>query len=299
MNPTLEFNAKVNRADRMGGASHVGRLARSDAVSAPPAADAPYAGETTIAQAYKPLLGDHRYWVAQTRIAMISTLLMVVAVTAVAYLMEPSLLMAGLMVFLMSALLISGYHWIFKKWGPSWISEQRWAASDEQLVASGDAHTPPVGLLSMLVLVGIMTVDGFLSGSSLTQSVFANIFTPRMALIAAAGWGVGATALLFKLIHDAALESAINERRSLIRQLSASGNPDDVARATAMKLAVGNKLGNDYSTQGTRYFSRMALTVTVLVLAGSMFLLRSHDTGATEPAVEQQPVGFQNAFYRT
>lgn len=299
MNPTLESNAKLRSADRLGSASQSARLARNDAASPPPAANAAYSGETTIAQAFKPLLGEHRYWVAQTRVAMISTLVILAAVLAVAYWMEPSLLMAGLMAFLIAALFISGYHWIFKKWGPSWISEQRWTASDEQLVASSDAHTPPVGLLSMLVLVGIMTVDGFLSGFSLTQSVFANIFTPRMALIAAVGWGIAATALLFKLIHDAALESAINERRRLIRQLSASGDPAVVARANAIKQAVGNKLGNDYSTQGNRYFSRIALTVTVLVLAGSMFMLRSNEGGATEPSGEQQPVQYQNAFYRT
>lgn len=298
MNPTLESNQKERRAARMGSASQTASLARNDAASAPPAAGDAYAGEHTIALAYQPLLGHHRYWVAQTRTAMFSTLLMLLAVVAVGAFMEPSLWMAGMLAFFLAAFLISGYHWIFKKWGPSWISEQRLCHCDEQLVESGDAHTPPVGLLSMLVLVGIMTVDGFLSGSSLTQSVFANIFTPRMALIAAVGWGVGVTALLFKLIHDAALESAINERRGLIRQLSTSANSDDQLRADAMKRSVGNKLGNDYSTSGNRYFSRAALTVTVLVLAGSMFLLRSHDGTSTEPGAEQQPVGFQDAFYR-
>ncbi|MFM8898597.1 MAG: hypothetical protein ACKOF9_01430 [Burkholderiales bacterium] len=303
MNPTLESNRKLRHAERVGSASGVAMLARGDATSAPPASGTAYAGEKAIANAFKPLLGDHRYWVAQTRVAMIFAALMLVALIAVGWLMTPSLLMGGLIAFLMAGLIISCYHWIFYQWGPAWVNEQRHAAASQQLEQSGDAHAPPAGLLSMLMLIGVLTVDGFLSGASLTQTMFAKILTPKMALLAAVAWGVVATALLFKLVHDAARESAICSRRNLIRQLLASNDPTDQARGRAMIAAVGTALGHDFSARANSWFSRGVLAIALVVLAGSIFLLRYNEPAgpSTDPGgveTEQMPTGFRDAFFR-
>ena len=164
------------------------------------------------------------------------------------------------------------------------------ACPKAELLASGDMHKPQVSLLEMLVLVGVMTIDGFLSGASLVDSVFSHLFTPHGAMMAAVAWGVGATVLLYKLILDAATEVTINERRGIIRQLSVSDDAEDQALATAMKKAVGGKLGNDLSTKANRNGARSALVVCVIVLAGSTFLLRTNAPVDTDAVNKTAPV---------
>lgn len=281
MNPTFDYNATQRTADRAGNHQATQRLASSDAAGAPPAANQPYAGEQAIANAFKPLLGVHRYWARQTFVAMVVTLVLLGISLALPYVFAPSLALTGVLAFTMTGTVIAGYHWIFKKWGPAKISEERLPQANEELKVSGDEHKQPVSLMEMVVLAGVMTMDGFLSGSSLVDSVFAHLLTPRMAMLAAVGWGLGATVLLYKLIIDAATEASINERRGIIRQLSASAAADDQMMAIAMKKAVGGKLGNDFSSKANRYFAQGALAVCVVVLAGSTFLLRNN--ASTEP----------------
>ena len=147
------------------------------------------------------------------------------------------------------------------------------------------------------MMLGIMFLDGFMSGSGLSQSIFQEIFTPRWALVAGAAWGVGATVLLFKLVDDAAKEYAINQRRTVIRNLSQSSDADDQARALAMKRAVGGKLNNDYGTRANKTGARWALVATVLVLSVSTFLMRTGGHDDSAPGV-QQPAVQSPAFLR-
>lgn len=299
MNPTFDYNSTQRNADRAGSRQSAQTFAASDARSAAPDLNQPYTGEQAIANSFKPLLGVHRYWARPTFVAMVATLLLVLISLALPYFFSPSLPLTGVLAFTISAAVISGYHWIFKKWGPAKITEERFPQAKEELADSGDEHKKPVELLEMLLLTAVMTIDGFLSGSSLVESVFAHLFTPRMAMLAAVAWGVGATALLYKLIMDAATAAAINERRGIIRQLSASADPDDQAQAVAMKKAVGGKLGNNFSTHANSYFAQGALAVCVVVLAGSTFLLRVNAPADGEPQEKANPAIAQPAFLRT
>ena len=276
MNPTFDYNTTQRDAERACSHQAVQKLAANDARAAVPGANQPYAGEVAITNSFKPLLGVHRYWAWSTFVSMVATLLLATLSLGLAYFLEPSLALTASVAFTMAATVISGYHWIFKRWGPAKITEERLLQAKAELLASGDTHKPSVSLLEMLVLVGVMTIDGFLSGSSLVDSVFSHLFTPRGAMIAAVAWGVGSTVLLCKLILDAATEETINERRGIIRQLRVSDDAEDQALATAMKKAVGGKLGDDLSTKANRYGARSALVVCVIVLAGSTFLLRTN-----------------------
>lgn len=284
MNPTFEYNTALRNAQRAGSDQAAARLAASDAASPPPAANQPYAGEQAIANGFKPLLGVHRYWSRPTYVSMMFTLVLLIISLALPYFFEVSLALIAVLAFTLTATVISGYHWIFKKWGPAKITEERLPQAKGELHSSGDEHNKPVNLLQMLVMTGVMTIDGFMSGASLVDSVFSHLFTPRVAMLAAVAWGVGATVLLFKLITAAATEAAINERRGIIRQLSASADAEDQAQAQAMKKAVGGRLGNDFSTKANRHFAQGALAVCVLVLAGSIFLLRNNAPADTDSA---------------
>ncbi len=293
MNPTFDSTAAINRAEKAGTITAVTRLASVDTSSAPLPAGTPTHGELALATAYKPALGLPPYFIKHTRAAMGITLAMATATVVLPFVFSPSVGLISVVSFTATAAILGGYHWIFRKWGPSSISEERFILAKAELQASADDHQKPMTLLDTLGLLGIMTIDGALSGTAL-MSMFENLFTPRLAMVAAVGWGIAATALLFKLITSAAEERACNDRRESIRNLSRSSDPGDQAHAQAMKLAVGSKLGNDYSLSANKKSSRVALVLSVLVLAGSTFFLRAHhDAGGSSPAPVQQPVKFQ------
>lgn len=290
MNPTIDALNTHRSAAKATSQARINRLAAADTKTPPPAADQPYAGEKAIAHPYKRALQACAYFRKQTAAALLMMIVFGVVAVLVPLVFGITLMTAAITIFAILATGISGYHWWFKKWGPALITEARFEAAKQQLADSGDLHTPPLPLLPLIVLVAIMLVDGFLSGSSLANTVFANMFTPRVALAAAIAWGVGVTYLLFKVVISAATESAINERRSVIRNLAVSANPDDRALAIRMKAAVGGKLLNDYDTRSNRYTARVGLVVTVLVLAGATFLMRASPEPDAAPAQAQPAV---------
>ncbi len=208
---------------------------RNDLSAPPPANAAPYAGERRIGDAFKPLTQRYAYFAQETKAAMVIMLLASIIAVLMPFWLGWTLFSVALTVLALVAALIGAYRWYFHPYGPEVICSARWQAAHVELADAGDAALPPSGLLSTLTLIGIAGVDGFLSGSSLSSGVFANLFTPTMALLAATAWGIGSTYLLYKLAHAAALEANINARRTLIRNLSASRDPDDQARAAHEK----------------------------------------------------------------
>ena len=297
MNPTLDYLASRNRARAAAAPGRVRQLALADAQAAPPTANAPFAGELALANAIKPAMHAHAYFKKQTVAAAAGFVVLGSAALALPYLMVPSLVFLGVEAFALAGAAISGYYTVFKRYGPSKISEDRLVDAQQALKASDDEHHKPMSLLEVLMMLGIMFLDGFMSGSGLSQSIFQEIFTPRWALVAGAAWGVGATVLLFKLVDDAAKEYAINQRRTVIRNLSQSSDADDQARALAMKRAVGGKLNNDYGTRANKTGARWALVATVLVLSVSTFLMRTGGHDDSAPGV-QQPAVQSPAFLR-
>ena len=101
------------------------------------------------------------------------------------------------MAFTVPGALICGHCAFFKRYGPSMISGDRLTGAKQALRESDDEHPKLMSLPEMLLMIGNMTLDGFLSGSGLSQTIFQEIFTPRWALVAGVAWGVAATALLF------------------------------------------------------------------------------------------------------
>ena len=290
MNPTLDYLLSRRRAKLAASASAVQQLAAADARAAPPAAGMPYEGEKALANAIKPALQAHAYFMKETVAAAAGLVCLGGLTAALPYLMAPSLAQAGLMAFTLTGAVICGHYAFFKRYGPQLISEGRLTGAKQALKESDDEHHKPMGLPEMLLMIGIMTLDGFLSGSGLSQTIFQEIFTPRWALMAGVAWGVGATALLFKLVQDAALEFTLNQRRTVIRNLSQSSDADDQARAQVMKKAVGGKLNNDYSTQANKTGARWALTLTVMVLSGSTFLMRTSQPEDDAPVMQKPAV---------
>lgn len=184
------------------------------------------------------------------------------------------------------------YQFAFKDHGPLHISKSRFEEACLHLHAAGDAGQRPLTLLAMCTLVCIMALDGFLTGTALTTSVFAQWLSPRGALYAAFGWSVGCTYLLYKLVLASAYEAVANERRAAIRVLS-QGNEVQQAKAEAMKTRVGEALGHDYSLDANRRGARIALIVTVVVLVAATFAMRTvnvnAEAGATAPAGPTAP----------
>ncbi len=268
-------------------------LARSDLSAPPPASAAPYAGERRIGDSFKPLTQRYAYFAPETKAAMVIMLLALIIAVLTPYWLGWTLFSVAVTVLALVAALIGAYRWYFHPYGPQVISSARWQAAHAELADAGDATLPPSGLLSTLTLIGIAGVDGFLSGSSLSSGVFANLFTPTMALLAATAWGIGSTYLLYKLAHAAALEANINARRTLIRNLSASRDPDDQARALRMKKAVGDLLGQAYDLHANRRSARIGLACAALVIALSMFALRL--TGDEASSSETPPAGLAPA----
>lgn len=298
MNPTHAATAALRTAENATSHRQLQELAISDLHAAPPDPLNPYGGERAIGNAFKPALRIFPYFMGQTRAAMVATwgLLALTIVLLALCVKTPSVWFAAGALFALTSMTIAAYQWIFRKWGPSSISPERYQQARDELVQSGDNHQKPIDLLEMLLLVGLMVVDGFLSGSSLT-GLFSNFLTPTGAMVASIGWGIAATALLYKLVSDAALEVAINERRNSIRHLSASANPDDQLLAAQMRAAVGGKLGNDFSTQANRASARIALAVTALVLSGSTFLIRANPPAEEAAPAKTTPAAIQPAAW--
>ena len=190
--------------------------------------------------------------------------------------------------FILAAICL--YQFAFIDHGPLNISEERFALARQHLSESGDAGQKPLTLLAMCTLVAIMAIDGFLTGTALTTSVFAQWLSPRGAMYAAFGWSVGCTYLLFKLVLAASHEAIVNERRAANRSLS-QGDARQQTRAEAMKLRVGEALGHDYHLDANRRGARNALMVTVLVLVVATFAMRTASGGAVAPAVAPMPMG--------
>lgn len=207
--------------------------------------------------------------------------------------------MVSIFIVTISAMLmaICFYHFAFKDYGPLHFGAARHALANRYLLESGDAGQKPLTLLATCALVGGMGLDGFMTGTALMTSVFAQWLSPRGALFASVGWSVGCTYLLYKLVVTSAHEAAVNERRSAIRVLS-SGDAAQQAKAEAMKARVGEALGHDYSLDANRVGARVALIVTVAVLVGATFAMRTTNTGneaagtpagAISPAVAPMP----------
>lgn len=299
MNPTHAAQAAQRSAQRATSDIALRDLAVADLRAAPPAAGAPNGGEIAIGNIFKPALSIFPYFQGQTRAAMVATmllLLMTLVLTALC-LKAPSLWSAAGTLFALAGAAIAGYQWIFRRWGPASISAARFEQARAELEQSGDHHQKPVGLLEMLVLVLLMVIDGFLSGTSLT-GLFANFLTPGAALMASVAWGVAATALIYKLVADAALEVAINDRRSAIRHLSASTDAADQALAAQMRATVGGKLGNDFSLGANRTSARFALAATALALSASTFLIRAYPPADEAPPATPAPATLQPATLR-
>lgn len=300
MNPTIENESIHRSARRETSPARTRRQAAADAKAPPPRGGLPYAGERAIATAYVRALNAYPYFRRQTHaaLAMMIGFAVLAAVIGFAFGVG-NLVSAAAVAFCAVAAIISGYHWYFKKWGPGVITGERYEEAARQLADSGDIHAAPLPLLSVLMLVGIMLVDGFLSASSLTTTVFAEMFTPGWAIVAAVGWSIGATYLLTKVILSAAMEAAINERRTVIRNLAVSSNPEDRAHAVRMKKAVGGKLLNDYDTRSNRYTARIGLAIACVVLAGATFVMRtnSEPPPAADPALA--PTKAQPAVLRS
>ena len=187
-------------------------------------------------------------------------------------------------------MVICFYHFVFKDYGPLHFGAVRHAQANRHLVESGDAGQKPLTLLAMCALVGGMGLDGFMTGTALMTSVFAQWLSPRGALLASVGWSIGCTYLLYKLVMASAHEAVINERRSAIRVLS-SGDAAQQAKAEAMKLRVGEALGHDYSMDANRIGARVALFVTVGILVAATFAMRTTNVGyeAAAPAGTATP----------
>jgi len=280
MNPTHKRSQAERHAGTETRPSRLKRMVHADLDAAPPAAGEVYAGERRIAQVYKPLTQRYAYFRQETTAAL------VIAVLAMLLAMAGPLLfgwgMLGVAIAVISGVIavICVHRWYFHRFGPEHIQVERWQAAHRELQDAGDASLRPAGLLPTLTLVAIAGVDGFLSGSALASSVFANVFTPAMATLAATAWGVGVTYLLYKLVHAAALEANINERRHLVRNLSTSAEADDRERARRMKAAVGDVLGQSYDLRADRKSARWVLVGATVVLALSLFALR---VGAGDP----------------
>jgi hypothetical protein len=203
------------------------------------------------------------------------------------------------------------YQFAFKDHGPLSLCSERFVQARTHLHEADDACQKPLGLLALCTLVLILALDGWFTGFALTTSAFAQWLSPRGAQGAAVLWSLGCTYLLYKLIVLAAREAVVNERRAAIRTLS-GGDAEQQERAAAMKKRVGAALGHDYSLSANRYSARVALLVTVLVLVGATFTMRTAgeasaapgDAGAAQPPTQtmtapmptaplQQPAGLE------
>ncbi len=297
MNPTHKRTQAENEAKRQTSASQLAHLASADLSSAPPASEDDYGGPKQIMHAHKPLLQRYAYYDQETRAAAVAMVIGLLLAIAVLMLFGLNLLTIGVASIAVITALLGGYYWYFKRYGAEYISVQRWKDAREQLRDSGDENFVPMAFLGMLALVGIAGVDGFPSGGSLS-GIFQNSFTPNIALMFAAAWGIGATYLLFKMAYAAALEANTNERRALIRNLISSNEPEDQARGKRMKAAVGDVLGQSLHLDDDKKSARVGLVCAALVISVSMFAMRIGGQEGDEAATSKQPTMEQTRYIK-
>lgn len=283
MNPTHKRSSAERNAARQTSRAQLKSMVTADLNAAAPAAGDSYAGERQIGRIYKPLTQRYAYFSQETQAALCLMIVLTLMVIATPLLLGWGLWSTALVAIAAIGAVICAHRWYFHRFGPEFIAIDRWENARKELQDAGDAGQLPAGLLPTLTLVGIAGVDGFLSGSSLTTGVFANIFTPLMATLAATAWGIGATYLLFKMVHAAAFEANVNERRSMIRNLSVSPDPADQDRARRMKAAVGDALDQSLDRHADRKSARVGLICAALVLALSMFALRMGSDSRSDP----------------
>lgn len=274
MNPTHVALTKHHHMHKQYRRRRLAKRARADVAAPPPPTGIPYRGEQEIATSAYPCLTAFPYYCYQTQSAMLIAALAIISALLPIPLFGYSIFTISLTLGLLGVAALGVYCAWFRRWSPAIIDAKSLEAARSELDASGDAHAEPLGLIEQLVLGLLLGIDGCLAGAALFTTAFAAIFTPTMALAAAAAWGVATAYLLWKASRAAALEAAIQDRRTLIRNLSSSTDPANHQRASAMKAAIGDKLQHDYSNRANTTSARWILAIVVTVLAVGIFVIR-------------------------
>lgn len=264
----------------------------ADLRAAPPTPGEPFHGQRALAMRAGGSATNFPYYLPQTMLA----LGLAVAAAAAAWLCravaEPGLWSQGLVLALTLASVICLWQALGRRFGPAFIDRQRLAEAQASLQHSGDGQSRPLGVAESTVIALVFGLDGFLMAFSLTQELFSSVLTPRLAIGASLAVSLVSSFLLYELTRFAALESARNRRRHMIRALLASPNKADHERAEGMIASIGAQLDFDFSQSAQRTRTRWALAVVVLALSVAMLAVRVHAerqvAGEGDPQVAEE-----------
>jgi len=290
MNSTLRCIAQSLRRRRGTGRRKLARLVQADLKAPPPKPGTPFAGEMLIRQLCAAPQSSKPYYMAQTVTAALLTPVFGWAGYTAATDPDPAMWSGPLACVLFALCGLCVYFVIGKSYGPAVIDKKRFEVARERLDGSGDRDSPPMSLALTLAVALVLTVDGALSGFTLTSNAFASTFTPTIALWASCAWSMGTAWLIWELVANASREAVIGQRRATIRNLLFSRDPDAVKRAQAMQHRLVHVLGHDYAAS-SRWRARLLLSSVVLVLAASTFVMRvisEHDVNEAEIAPEKE-----------
>lgn len=276
MNPTLPYAFQRLRSAWATRSAAIRAHVEADLRSALPIPGQPFHGQQALVMRASGPTSNLPYYLPQTILAF--GLAMAFAVTAwlVRAVAEPSMWSSGFALALALASGICIWQALARRFGPPLIDAQRWADARDSLVRSGDGQTRPPGVALMTILALVFGLDGFVSGFTLTSELFGSVLSPRLALASSLAFSMVTAFLLFELTRFAALETARNRRRSMIRALLASPNVADHQRAEAMIDAVGAQLDHDFSQAANRSRARWTLAIVVLSLTVATFVVRVH-----------------------
>lgn len=248
----------------------------ADLRAAPPAPGELFQGQRALAMRAGGSDTNFPYFLPQTLLA----LGLAVAAAAAAWLChaaaEPGLWSQGLVLALTLSSAICLWQALGRRFGPTYIDSQRLADAHASLQRSGDGQSRPLGVAQSTVIALVFGLDGFAAGFTLTSEMWGSVLTPRLAIGATLAFSLVSSILLFELTRFAALESARNRRRQMIRALLASPSPSDQERAQAMIAAVGAQLDFDFSQAAHRTRARWMLAIVVLSLTVATFAVRVH-----------------------
>jgi hypothetical protein len=259
----------------------------ADLRAAPPAPGEPFHGQRALAMRAGGSATNFPYYLPQTMLS----LGLAVATAAAAWLCravaEPGVWSQGLVLALTLASVICLWQALGRRFGPAFIDRQRLADAQASLQRSGDGQSRPLGVAESMVIALVFGLDGFLMAFTLTQELFSSVLTPKQAIGASLAISLVSSFLLYELTRFAALESARNHRRRMIRALLASPNAADRERAEAMIASIGAQLDFDFSQSAHRTRPHWALAAVVLALSIATLTVRVHSE--RQVAAEDDP----------
>ena len=273
-NPTLGYLAQRLQGKLSTSTRVIRSQALADRSGELPAQGEMFNGQQALLMQARGPTANLPYYLPQTVLALGLAIACGIAASLCWTLAEPGPWVWPLGLTLATVAAICLWQAVARRHGPPFVDSERYAQAGTRLEDSGDIHARPMSVLMITIMTFIFTIDGALSGVTLTTEVFGSIFTPRMAAAATALWSLGTAFLLFHLTRNAAQECARNQRRVLVRNLLASPRAADHERAEAMIDAVGPVLGHDFSQGANRTRARWALALVVTLLSVTTFLVR-------------------------